>query len=236
MRPPVRNRVLIATIAACALVLLSGQAATAGGPTSVILVSPNAQTTASFYASDSDYALLSAALEADPEPDGDRPPPLRAGPGSTQINVTWLVHDVSIWRIDHIFPDASGGPWIQTHLSSEGSPDAFGENGIWHRSPHPDQLLTLLAEHGFPVPGAKSNESTTPSSPAEKSAVVGGTEPGAPETGDPVPGPLTVPTVWMPVALGVGVVLGVAARPAFGAARSWLGRARARGPRQELIG
>lgn len=214
-------RLLVAGAAAVALLLLGAGPATAGGPTSVILVGPSERQAAALYVSDADYAVLGAALEAKPEQDPEGPPPNRGQPGGTHINATWLIHDISIWRIDHIFVTASGGPWIQTHLGSMGEPPAaYGDGGTWHRSPHPDQLLALLGRAGFTVPGpaAESEPAAAAEMPASPGSVLG------------LP-PVSV--WWVPVVLAVGAALGLLGRPAVGAVRE---RIRARGPRRELIG
>ncbi|MGI8644742.1 MAG: hypothetical protein ACR2JD_00210 [Nocardioides sp.] len=39
------------------------------------------------------------------------PPGYDAG---IHLNVTWLAHDVSVWRSDRLVLDAPGGPWLVT--------------------------------------------------------------------------------------------------------------------------
>ena len=38
------------------------------------------------------------------------------GPG---VTVTWLIHDVMPWRVDHIYLTGQGAPWIATQQSDD---------------------------------------------------------------------------------------------------------------------
>jgi hypothetical protein len=124
--------------------LLAAPAAWAGGPTSVILVSPGTSRTAALYNSDTDYTALNRALgeETPLQPDPGAPD-LHGGPGSAAINVTWLMHDVQVWRIDHVFLTADGGPWVETYSSYLGDIQ-FDQSGIVHRPANPEALRSLL--------------------------------------------------------------------------------------------
>ncbi|WP_344388347.1 hypothetical protein [Streptomyces vastus] len=80
---------------ALALVLTGAPTAVAGGPTSVLLVSPDSAETASLYNSDEDYTRLRDLL---PQEGGDleklreKPPDLDSI--GRRINITWMIHDV----------------------------------------------------------------------------------------------------------------------------------------------
>src|ERR671931_11148 len=71
---------------------------------------------AALYATDEAYGRLERLLVENPSPD-PAAPDVHGGPGSDAINVTWLIHDVSVWRVDRVFTDAPGGPWIETIMS-----------------------------------------------------------------------------------------------------------------------
>lgn len=142
---------------------LSAGPAQAGGPTSAILVSPSTGRTAALYYSDAEYDRLSTALggyqpAADPTIEN---PNLLTAPGSGSITVTWLIHDVSVWRIDRIFFTDSAGPLIVTQESMDGRDPGDGmypggtgnDTAVWHRPPDPQELQTLLAELGLTGPG-----------------------------------------------------------------------------------
>lgn len=130
-------------MAATVMLLVAPLPASAGGPTSVLLVSPGRQTTASFYTTDEGYARLTALLVQNPTAD-PAAPNVEGGPGSDAVNVTWLIHDVQIWRIDRIFTDAAGGPWVETRMVQDGK-NPFDQPGILHRPSDGKDLITLLS-------------------------------------------------------------------------------------------
>ncbi|MFE9608584.1 hypothetical protein [Streptomyces sp. NPDC006012] len=126
------------------LLLWGASSAVAGGPTSVLVASPQSEEAAARYYSDKDYEQLQALLG--PEGKGSRTMPPEAGLSSArQINVTWLAHDISPWRVDRVFPldSPSREVWIHTaaNLPTSG-------NGYWHQAEQPAQLRSLLGELG----------------------------------------------------------------------------------------
>ncbi len=130
-----------------ALFLLAAPSAFAGGPTSVILVDPGSGKTASLYNSDATYQkLLDALGDANSDP---KAPSMHGGPGSSAVNITWLMHDVQVWRIDHVFLGEDGGPWVETYQSYDGQ-ITFDQRGVVHRPVNPqvtlDLVTTLLAK------------------------------------------------------------------------------------------
>jgi hypothetical protein len=97
--------------------------AAAGGPTSVLLVVPGEGRTASLYTGQPDYERLAMLVGAFSSTTGLPDPPEGAGEGGPAgtidssgpgVTLTWLVHDVGVWRVDRIYLDAKGGPWIST--------------------------------------------------------------------------------------------------------------------------
>ncbi|MFI8530659.1 hypothetical protein ACIGMX_10450 [Streptomyces aquilus] len=129
--------------AALGLALGSAGPAAAGGPTSVLIVSPESAETASLYYSDREYGTLERLLGEPGAGAADKPPEadLIAGP---QINVTWMVHDVSPWRVDRVYPAAdSQAVWIHTAANLDES-----TNGTWHRAQQPKVLRGLLKDLG----------------------------------------------------------------------------------------
>jgi hypothetical protein len=150
--------VAAAAVALLGLLLAPG-AAWAGGPTSVLLASPTSDQATGLYYSDPEYDQLMALL--DPAP-GAATGPADAGYGAEQVNVTWMIHDVSVWRVDRILLDAAGGAWISTYDTlGEGStgtpgPGEPGETG--HPATDPQALRALLTDLGLlgsPVAAAR---------------------------------------------------------------------------------
>lgn len=125
------------------LFLLATPTAFAGGPTSVMLVRPGTGKAAALYTSNPEYNALMSAL-GDQQPVADpNAPMLHGGPGSSSINITWLMHDVQVWRIDHVFLDADGGPWVETYMSYEGN-ITYEQHGIVHKPSDPTALQKVL--------------------------------------------------------------------------------------------
>lgn len=166
--------VLVVAIVLCSMLL--GGVARAGGPTSALLVSPESQRAAALYTGDPAYTQLLTMLGESPVAAPD-PGPVREGRFS--VTVTWLVHDVSIWRLDRIFLDARDGPWVVTQFLDQDEPVADGmfpggQGGpeeVWHRPADPAALQSLLAGLGLrgdapaastePVPAAAGPGSGT---------------------------------------------------------------------------
>jgi hypothetical protein len=137
--------VLGALAVALAVLLLGAPAALAGGPTSVLLVSPDSAESAALYYSDEEYAELTRLLGAPDSGTREQPPGLDLISGGSQLNVTWLLHDVSPWRLDRVFPDTSHSKEVWIHTATH-VPDSL--NGYWHRAEHPAQLRALLKKLG----------------------------------------------------------------------------------------
>jgi hypothetical protein len=164
--------------AMAAVVVLGYGTAFAGGPTSVLIVSPEKGMTAAAYHSDEEYDLLMRALEAQPDADRGAPEDLILGPGGAwQLNVTWLIHDVAVWRVDRIVLDARKGVWINTQDTVDGGVVDIDRPGVWHRSSHPDELLALLGRWGMldgiasvPVEAAPSEDAAARSDGANAPA------------------------------------------------------------------
>ncbi|MFE6482890.1 hypothetical protein ACFVGN_08145 [Streptomyces sp. NPDC057757] len=129
---------------AVAVVLLSASAATAGGPTSVLVVSPESEESAALYYSDEEYGELQRLLGEATSGSTEEPPGLGVGSGR-QINVTWLVHDVSPWRVDRVYPDTEKGGEVWIHTADD---VPRSTNGYWHRAGQPDKVRALFKTLG----------------------------------------------------------------------------------------
>lgn len=175
--------------AALALVVMGAPEAMAGGPTSVLVVSPESGRSTALYVSDKAYGELQRSLGniadiADIEEGRrERPPGLNMGDGSRQINVTWMVHDVRPWRVDRAYPVASGSEvgkggkdgkdtaavWIHT------TTDVESMTGTWHKAKDPARLTALFKKLGvMGAPTDKGNQAIAPGAdpaPPPKSAL-----------------------------------------------------------------
>ncbi|MER7661329.1 MULTISPECIES: hypothetical protein [unclassified Streptomyces] len=138
-----RRLAALATVLALSWVL--APSAVAGGPTSVLVTSPESGETASLYNSDAQYgSLLKLLGEGPTKGQTDRPPSLDMALGTRQINVTWMIHDVQPWRVDQVYPgDRAGLVWIHTATNLE------TQQGYWHQARQPAELTTLFTKLGL---------------------------------------------------------------------------------------
>ncbi|WP_246101377.1 hypothetical protein [Streptomyces cyaneus] len=110
----------------------------------MLLVSPESTETAALYYSDREYGELEQLLGTAGKGTRDKPP--EAGlTVARQINITWMVHDVTPWRLDRVYPvDKGQDVWIHTAANLDST-----TNGTWHRADHPSQLRALLKKLGL---------------------------------------------------------------------------------------
>jgi hypothetical protein len=221
------------------LMVWGASTASAGGPTSVLVVCPQSMETSSLYQSEEEYGELERLLGEPGTGTRDKPPEA-ALTGGRQINVTWMVHDVSPWRLDRVFPspDAdSGDVWIHTAANL---PESV--NGYWHRAEKPDRLRALLERLG--VMGESSSEGAPGIFPApwETSGTDLGTDTGATTEPDTTTTVVQAGTPaaddgtqwwWALPGAAAGAVLALALRAVVPRMR-WDRPLRDPGPRQEL--
>ena len=112
----------------------------AGGPTSVLLSAPPKLVAVGYE--DQRYAELQklTGIESLDGLGGER------HDVGKFVRATWLIHDMTPWRLDFIYPDAPGGPWIATSEITPGSPTP---EPTWHRASDPVRLLKLLDSLGL---------------------------------------------------------------------------------------
>jgi hypothetical protein len=129
------RRTLALAAALLGLTAFTALPAHAGGPTSVLLSAPPHVTAVGY--DDERYYDLQSLVQA----------PSKAAVGTDVhsvgkfVRATWLIHDMSVWRIDVIYPDAPGGPWISTEEFMTGTKPA---KPTWHRAADPARLLEVL--------------------------------------------------------------------------------------------
>jgi hypothetical protein len=170
------RRTVLAIVAVLVVALSSVMPAVAGGPTSVLLSAPSVPRVVATGYEDKTYNDLTELIQST-----DR---ATAGNGGTShesgefIRATWLIHDMSVWRLDVIYPQAANGPWIATTTIDENG--RMSETPVWHRSSDWVKLLKLLdtlglvgGKHGVSGPtNLSSNDGTqTTTTPAEQPVV-----------------------------------------------------------------
>ncbi|MFG2025174.1 hypothetical protein [Streptomyces sp. NPDC048825] len=229
---------------ALALVLTVAPTAVAGGPTSVLLVSPDSGETASLYNSDEKYTRLRDLF---PQEGGDlkrlqEKPPDRDSIGR-RINITWMIHDVTPWRVDMVHPDVTGSRsvWILTQLTL-GPEASQPPKEVWHRAEKPDELRSLLT--GLGVMSERPEGTNPDSGPKDASDDISAAVP--PNAGKTPATKATATTGsddgtdwwWAIPGLAAGAVLALLLRPFAARLPGALPRGRERGrdvgPRQEL--
>ena len=132
MRTP-RSLALLSAAVAAGLIVLVGAAppASAGGPTSVLVVDYAGSRAGAALTGSAAYADLEKALSPYEPPSGDRTAP--ASFMGTNLRLTWLIHDVTPWRIDAVTVDGTD-VWVETTMSVDGSTDLFSAPSVRHRA------------------------------------------------------------------------------------------------------
>jgi hypothetical protein len=187
---PVRRKIIALLVPLLAGVawVASAAPAQAGGPTSVLMVNPETGRANALYHTHSAYQRLADGVGAFGPDIGstDRPSSISA---ASEIRLTWMIHDMSVWRIDRVHLTPHDGTWVETLLMMNQSGDIFDRPGRWHRAANQQVLLASLAAAGMIAgskPAAGEPTSTVPAedptaSQAAPAAVTGGGR--APATG-----------------------------------------------------
>jgi hypothetical protein len=141
-----RASLTVALLVAVALML--SVPASAGGPTSALLSVPGEGKTASLYYTDPEYVALADLVGIDSQTGTGKVDQSGLGhdngPG---VTVTWLIHDVTPWRVDHIYLNGEGAPWIATQVSGE-SGMTWDSPVVWHQPASGAELVALLDKLG----------------------------------------------------------------------------------------
>ena len=127
------RRVLLAVLMTAATTMMMAGPADAGGPTSVLLTSPGTARAAALYYTDPRYAELEALLHGQEAEGSEGTTRYPGAAEDTALNVTWLIHDVSIWRTDQLVLGAAGGAWVATWMTL----DDGGDDGAWRPASRP---------------------------------------------------------------------------------------------------
>jgi hypothetical protein len=143
------RRVLLALLVAfLAVGVAPPQLAHAGGPTSVLMSSPDQQRVGAAYYSDAAYSGLTAGV-GEGQTGPDAPPGGLATGGGEDVRLTWLIHDVQVWRIDRIHLTSANGVWIETVVDVSGEGRILEVSAHWHRPADEAALVAVLSEAGL---------------------------------------------------------------------------------------
>ena len=124
----------------CVAALWAGAApAVAGGPTSVLLVAPASGMTASLYFTQPEYERLSSLVQSSANLTDRGPAQYDDGP---TVRLTWLIHDVGVWRVDEVFVESGSEPWIATRMSPDGG--SLPDEPVWHHASDSTRLIQML--------------------------------------------------------------------------------------------
>jgi hypothetical protein len=140
-------RALVVLIIACSLWLLAPPAS-AGGPTSALLSIPGQGRTASLYYTDAEYEEL-AELVGVSGGAGAVDRSGRSHESGTAVNVTWLIHDVTPWRVDRIYLSGDGAPWVATQQSMGDTGELWDSPVVWTQPTDGEALVALLESLGL---------------------------------------------------------------------------------------
>jgi hypothetical protein len=164
-----RTLALLATLLAVAA--LGATPAHAGGPTSVILSAPPHVVAVGYE--DPVYGELQRVTENGGSTSAGSAGDVEEHASGHFVRATWLIHDMSVWRIDIIYPDAPGGPWIATTESL--TTGRVPETPTWHLATDGAALVKLLDAlkllHGQSFDGGPTTLDYLPAPASEPSAV-----------------------------------------------------------------
>jgi hypothetical protein len=118
----------------------------AGGPTSVLMTNPENGRASALHITNADYERLSAAVG---QATGEVEPPSGLSPGGEEVRLTWLIHDVQVWRIDRVHLTRQDGIWIETVEDLSGDRYVFDQLSRWHRPQNDKALMALLSQAGL---------------------------------------------------------------------------------------
>ncbi len=90
------------------------------------------------------------------------------------MRLTWLIHDMQIWRIDRIHLTSANGVWIETVVDQTGAGRMLERPAHWHRAADEAALTAalsaagLLGDSGTEPTGSSATgaEATVPTSPS----------------------------------------------------------------------
>ncbi|MDX2849954.1 hypothetical protein [Actinacidiphila glaucinigra] len=225
------------TVTALAAVIGGSGPAAAGGPTSVMLVAPGSGKAAGVYASSPDYRELEQSIGNEPKEEAPKSLSDVMNDRHREVTLTWLVHDVSVWKVDFVYPDGPGGAWVHSRSATE---KGLPEQGVWRRAARTDELRALLGRLGL-MESDKGLGMSAPDYPLgpDDATVAEETAAAAPRASDAARAAAAgdgggADGWWLSLpGLGAGLLVGGAGT--FLVLRRISGRTPEEGPRQELV-
>jgi hypothetical protein len=178
------------TVLLSAVLLLTGigvAPAQAGGPTSVLLSAPGIPKVVAAGYYDKAYEELMRLVNGS---QGLNVPDLHSTMIGPSVGATWLIHDMTVWRVDMIYPDASGGPWISTRLIDDNGD--LSSDQIWHRATNGAALLKLLDSLGLAHQTGEQSAGGPSTFPSLPTIVADGSTGGSVSSGDALQQPAQV--------------------------------------------
>jgi hypothetical protein len=149
----------------------------AGGPTSVLMTNPGMGRASALHIDNADYGRLYAAVGEDVT--GDAQPPSGAGSGA-EVRLTWLIHDMQIWRIDRVHLTSQDGIWLETVIDLTDSGDVFDRPARWHRPKDEKALTAMLTAAGLLGNAPASSSTSAPDDTGITAASSATSRPAAP--------------------------------------------------------
>ena len=159
-----RRTLAVAVLALWALVGLPGSAQ-AGGPTSVLITQPGTGQATALYYDAGEYAELERLLTSGAETAAKAP----MDSGGTQYTMTWMIHDVTPWRIDAVHVASDGTASVSTDIVM-GSEQEGTQSG-WRAVTDGEKLVALLDRVFSGDPSAAAREQVADETPAVAPAV-----------------------------------------------------------------
>jgi hypothetical protein len=201
---------LTALIVVMMSVLVAGPAS-AGGPTSGLLVHSDTSKAASLYYSDADYTTLSELVGANSQRGlSGKVDTSGSHAFGSAVTLTWLIHDVAVWRVDRIYLDAEGGPWVSTQLVMNDSGNVYDSPSVWHTVTDAGALRGLFERVGLGFGSTASGADAGAVPVPAYRAVTPAPEP-AQETSRPAsPAPTWGGWAWGLAGLALGLALALA--------------------------
>ena len=126
----------------------------AGGPTSVLMVNPGTGQAAALHTTDARYEKLVETVRAYYPPTGSTTRPASVTDcAGCEVRLTWLIHDMRIWRVDRVHLTPDDGIWLESVSDETGRRDLLEQQAVWQR-PHDSQALLALLRATEVAPAA----------------------------------------------------------------------------------
>ena len=96
------------------------------------MTNPGLGRAAALHIENAAYNRLDAAVGE--EATGEARPPSGMRSGDEEVRLTWLIHDMQIWKIDRVHLTSHDGIWVETVVDLTGDGDVFDRPARWHRA------------------------------------------------------------------------------------------------------